>query len=354
MREQGLAGGAVVRIHGDADAGRGMNVDGGDAHRRLQGVHDPRGELGGIVGIADGSADQHELIAAESRHGVGGAHHGREPARHLLKQFVARAVPQGIVDELEAVEIADQHRECARVAVGMRDGLLQSVVQQHAIGQARQRIMGGSDAAAVDSRPPVPACACGDHLFEAQHLLADQFVVFPFAAERRGALQDLDRFGGLAQHQQLVGVTESLHHLGPVVVGVRRTDDHLHVGSVAHSRSMVLRPSQPGGMRMSTNAMAYGRPSESAWLAIATPSLALMRGVDVEVRPRRGDGGVAEQIRFQHVERGLRGVFGLGAQDLAEVRMNGRVVVDDENAAIDQRRRVTHGRPLVSLQAAAE
>ncbi len=67
-----------------------MNVDGGDAHRRLQGVHDARREFRGVIRIADGCADQHEFIAAESRHRIGGAHHGREPTRDFLKQFRRR------------------------------------------------------------------------------------------------------------------------------------------------------------------------------------------------------------------------------------------------------------------------
>ena len=53
------------------------------------------------------------------------------------------AVAQGIVDQLESVQIAYQDRERAHVAVGVRDRLLQSIVQQDAIGQTRQCIMGG-------------------------------------------------------------------------------------------------------------------------------------------------------------------------------------------------------------------
>src|SRR5579871_158179 len=43
-------------------------------------------------------------------------------------------------------------------------------------------------------------------------------------------------------------------------------------GSTAHMRSMVSRPSQPGGMRMSTIAIAYGRPALRASVTLSTPS----------------------------------------------------------------------------------
>src|SRR5258706_455550 len=74
-----------------------------------------------------------------------------------------------------------------------------------------------------------PFGARRDHLFEAQNVFSDQLVVFPFAAERRGALQNFDGLGGVAQHQQPVGGAPPRHHLPPVVVRVGRTDDHLHV-----------------------------------------------------------------------------------------------------------------------------
>ena len=97
----------------------------------------------------------------------------RQPARDFLQKFIARAMAQGIVDELEAVEIADQQRKRAPVTVGMRDGLLQAVVQQDAIRQAGQRIVGGQMPQLL-IRGFQPARAGRDHLLEAQHLVFDQ------------------------------------------------------------------------------------------------------------------------------------------------------------------------------------
>ncbi len=326
-----------------------MNVDGGDSHGSLQDVHDARRERRRIVLVADRGADEDELVAAEAGHRVGGAYHGRQPARDFLQKFIAGTVSQGIVDELEAVEIANQQRKRAHVAVGMRDGLLQAVVQQDAIRQARQCIVGGQMPQLL-IRGFQAARARRDHLFEAQHMLSDQLVVFPFAAQRRGALQNLDRFGGFAQHQQLVGVAEPLHHLGPVVVGMGRTDDHLHVG--------IRRPQALDGFQ-AVPARRHAHVDERHRIRTTLGErlvhhrdafLALMRRVDVEVRPRRRGYVVAEQICFQHIERGLRRVLGLGAQDLAKIRMNGRIVVDDQNAPVAERSGVRHGRPPRGLQ----
>ena len=43
-----------------------------------------------------------------------------------------------------------------------------------------------------------------DHLLEIEHLIAHQALIMPLARQCGGALQDLDRLGGLAQDQQLV------------------------------------------------------------------------------------------------------------------------------------------------------
>ena len=267
----------------------------------------------------------------------------RQALRDFLQKFIARAVSQGIVDELEAVQIANQQRKRARVTVRMRDGLLQAIVQQDAIRQARQCIVGGQMPQLL-IRGFQSARARRDQVFEAQHMASQQPVIFPFAAERGGALHNLDRFGGFAQYQQLVGVAQPLHHLGPVVVGVGRTNDHLHLG--------IRRPQAFDGFQ----AIPPRRHAHVDERHRVRPTLAerlvhhldaffpLMRGVDVEVRPRRHSRIAAEQIRFQHIERGLRGMLGLGAQDLAEIRMNGRIVVDDQDAPVAERADARHGR----------
>ncbi len=51
-----------------------------------------------------------ELIAAQSGCGVDRAERRLDPARRLLEYFIARLVPQPIVDLLEAVEVEEHER----------------------------------------------------------------------------------------------------------------------------------------------------------------------------------------------------------------------------------------------------
>ena len=51
-----------------------------------------------------------ELVAAEARDGVGGAHAGLQQAGDVAQQAVAGAVSAGVVDHLELVEVdVQQH-----------------------------------------------------------------------------------------------------------------------------------------------------------------------------------------------------------------------------------------------------
>ena len=125
-----------------------------------------------------------------------------------------------VIDELEAIEIADEERKPATIPVGVRHRLVQPVLEQHAVRQPRQRIVGREvpELAVGDLEAARP---CDDDLLKALDLAAHQLFVVPLVAERRRALQYLDGLRGLAQHEQPVGVAEPFDDLHPVVVGVR-------------------------------------------------------------------------------------------------------------------------------------
>jgi hypothetical protein len=61
-------------------------------------------------------------------------------ARHLSQQLVADGMPQHVVDLLEAVQVDQQHRHGVAGARGRPHRLVQTVVEQGAIGQARERV----------------------------------------------------------------------------------------------------------------------------------------------------------------------------------------------------------------------
>ena len=52
-----------------------------------------------------------ELVAAEAGDDVVGAQHAAQPLGHGDEQPVAGAVPERVVDELEVVEVDEQHRD---------------------------------------------------------------------------------------------------------------------------------------------------------------------------------------------------------------------------------------------------
>ena len=82
-----------------------------------------------------------ELVAAEAGDGVGGAQRRLEPLGDLLEQHVAVVVAERVVDLLEVVEVHDHHREAAVAALGGAQRLLDAVAEQHAVGQAGERVV---------------------------------------------------------------------------------------------------------------------------------------------------------------------------------------------------------------------
>jgi len=72
--------------------------------------------------------------------GVATAHRVRQAFRGGLQELIADAVPQGIVDAFEIVQIDEQHGQLPRVALGQLDGLVQAGSEEFPIGQAGQRV----------------------------------------------------------------------------------------------------------------------------------------------------------------------------------------------------------------------
>ena len=177
----------------------------------------------------DGGDQQDELIAAETRHRVDGPHQSGQAAGHFLQQLIARMMPQGVVHQLESIEVAYQQGEGSAVAIGVRHRLGEPVVEQHAVWKSRERIVSGQMPQLAVRGFQSPRSQ-RDHLLEAFHLIAHQALVLPLSSQRGRTLQHFDGFGGFAQHQQLVRVLQAVHDLGPIVVGVRGADHHLHVG----------------------------------------------------------------------------------------------------------------------------
>ena len=86
-----------------------------------------------------GGRQQHrEFVATQPRHRVGRAQGAAQPHRHFLQHLIAGVMAERVVHFLEAVEIDQQHGEAALVAMRSQDRLLQSILEQRAIGQVGQ------------------------------------------------------------------------------------------------------------------------------------------------------------------------------------------------------------------------
>ena len=79
----------------------------------------------------------------EAGHRVSLAHARLQPLRHRLQQPVAQAVAERVVDDLEAVEVQEEHAQPLLLAVGLRDGDVQAVVEEQPVGQTGEDVVVG-------------------------------------------------------------------------------------------------------------------------------------------------------------------------------------------------------------------
>ena len=68
-----------------------------------------------------------------------------QPRGDRPQQLVAGAVAERVVDALEVVEVDEQRRDRRLAATRARQHLLDAVEDQRAVGQARQRVVGGQE-----------------------------------------------------------------------------------------------------------------------------------------------------------------------------------------------------------------
>ena len=78
---------------------------------------DPAAEAGQVL-VGGARGDDDELVTTHAAEHAALPHGGLEPAGDLLEQFVAGRVAEGVVDTLEAVEVAEEHAEVAGDLLG--------------------------------------------------------------------------------------------------------------------------------------------------------------------------------------------------------------------------------------------
>lgn len=153
---------ALGLVHGDVRSAQQplqvLAVLGGDRHpdagTDLQ--RDPVDDEGAVQDVADAASDpqrglgvrqvaqQHgELVASEPRDDVVRTHGLPQRRGDLHEQLIAHAVPEGVVDRLEPVQVEQQERCAARCAAPARSVVEQRTTclgQQRAVAQPGERV----------------------------------------------------------------------------------------------------------------------------------------------------------------------------------------------------------------------
>ena len=136
--------------HDDADADRHDDLTPFQLERLATRRHQPLGDRARVDRVADAGEQHRELVAAEPREralaveprdGVRAPQRLLEPARDAGQQLVAGGMTQTVVDDLEAIDVEEEHREVEGAGgSAARDLLVQPIHEQHPVGQAGQRI----------------------------------------------------------------------------------------------------------------------------------------------------------------------------------------------------------------------
>ena len=134
---------AVGRRHGDADTGVHMQRQTAQLERAVEGLEHLGGHEFGLFHGVEVGDDDRELIAAEAGDGVGLAQNNLQTLRDLLEDVVAGLVTEGVVDLLEPVEVHQQEADRAGAAARRRQGTVEPVGEQRAVGQSGERIVQG-------------------------------------------------------------------------------------------------------------------------------------------------------------------------------------------------------------------
>ena len=134
---------AIGRDEGDADARRDVDLTAVDLERRRQRLVQPLGHDRGAVHVADVVEQQRELVAADARDGVARPQRRLQALRDRHQQAVADKVAERVVDELEAVEVEEEHRAAEVLALAPRAAQrqLEAVEEQRAVRQPGQGVV---------------------------------------------------------------------------------------------------------------------------------------------------------------------------------------------------------------------
>ena len=132
----------MVRVgHDDPDAGAHEQLAPADDDRPLQLPDQTLGERGDREDRAGTVAGDHELVAAEARHDVAAADALAQALRDDAQELVPGAMAEGVVDDLEAIEVHQQQRDLFALTLRGGERLRDVRVQEGAVRQPGQGIV---------------------------------------------------------------------------------------------------------------------------------------------------------------------------------------------------------------------
>jgi hypothetical protein len=96
-----------------------------------------------IVGGRESFGQVEKLVPAEAAQRVRIANHLFQSSSDRDQQLIAREMTERVVDALEVVEVQEQHGAEASVAEHLGSSLIESIIEERAIGESGQRVVQG-------------------------------------------------------------------------------------------------------------------------------------------------------------------------------------------------------------------
>ena len=132
-------------------------------HRVTQRVEDGVRDVRGIVSRGHALQQDHELVAAEARERVTGPDGATETVPDDPQDLVADLMAEGVVDDLEAVDVAEEKRHPTPGAVGLQQRVIEVVEEQAPVGQPREGVLKGMPGQLLLEGLPVGGVPEDDH-----------------------------------------------------------------------------------------------------------------------------------------------------------------------------------------------
>ncbi|MNQ56810.1 hypothetical protein D3C85_709450 [compost metagenome] len=139
----------VVRQQADAERAADYQLVAADGHGHAQLAEQAAGPARQAGEAAEGVEDHGELVAGQARDGVGFRHRLGQAAADLAQQLVGHFMAEAVIEHLEAVQVDVQQRQAAAALARALAGLVQAVLEQGAVGQARKLVVAGEIAQAL-------------------------------------------------------------------------------------------------------------------------------------------------------------------------------------------------------------